>query len=51
MIYNGDDWNLNQKGEIVEKLYDDKTTYLEVKYEELYNELDKYSKKNGAFFG
>jgi hypothetical protein len=50
MTYDGDDWILTNKDEIVNKLYDDKYVFLLDKFEELDDELDSQTKKKFGRF-
>ena len=44
-IFNGKDWELKQKEEIINQLIDDKECFLNDKFKELFNTLDMQTKK------
>jgi hypothetical protein len=45
MIFDGRQWSLKEKEEIVNQLFDDKETFLADKYNEYFDNLDDITKK------
>ena len=45
MIFDGKRWNLKEKEEIINQLFDDKESFLEEKYQEYFDNLDEITKK------
>ena len=45
MIFDGKQWNLKEKEEIVNQLFDDKELFLQDKYKEYFDNLDEITKK------
>ena len=41
MVYNGKDWILKDKNDIIDNLYENKYDFLEEKFEDIYNKLSK----------
>jgi hypothetical protein len=47
MMYNGNDWNLTTKEELIDRIYDDKKSYIEENLEEYFKSLTQ-SQKNAV---
>lgn len=45
MIFDGEQWSLKEKEEIINQLFDDKESFLEDKYNEYFDKLDEITKK------
>lgn len=45
LVYDGHDWNLKPRKEVLDTLYSDKSNILELKFKELIDKLDKYTIK------